>query len=274
MGILRATSAISAAGGIANDADAQIFIDAMTTAPDSARETIINQFFLDIKGLGDFGTDNIFAQMDIAYLLAAHDEQAALLDIKRGFDATTSNSPEFEIDRGFTGTGGRHIDTTFVPSTDGVNYTQDDATFGAYSRTEKNVSHVSIGAGNDPSLRLARVFPRTVAEEANFSINQGGSESDPQSTALGLIIIERTASTTTRVYKDGIETDVSADGSTGTPEFSFFILANNQGGSRIFEFVGQIAFACAGSSLNATEHLNFFDATETYMDAIGAGVVA
>lgn len=262
--------------GVSNDVDAQLFIDAMTSAPDTDRQVIINQFFLDIKGIGDHGADDIFAQMDFAYLFAAHDEQASLLDVKRLFDATAVNAPVFEVDRGFTGNASNHaVDSTYIPSSDGVNFTQDDCSMGAYSRTNRSGSEVMMGASTDASNNLTKFNPRSGADAVNYSVNQAGSENTGAVTnSEGLLVIERTASNVTRAYKNGTELDVSADVSQGLPTVEVYVLALHQDTSILQEWLGQCAFAFAGAALTATEHSNLFDAVETYMDAIGAGVVA
>jgi len=140
------------------DPDAQAYIDAMVVKPDAARTAVINQFFLDIKGIGNFGIDNLFAKLDFLYLCAAHTEQVGLLDIRRGtpFDATAVNSPTFVADRGFTGGVGKYLDTGFVPKTDGVNFLLNDASLIDYSRTNiADDTKISIGSQDSGVARQA-----------------------------------------------------------------------------------------------------------------------
>lgn len=260
---------------VALDADAQAYIDAMTSAPDGDRETIINQFFLDIKGLGDFGTDDIFSKLDVAYLLAAHDEQAGLLDITRGFDATAVNSPTFTVDRGFVSDGSTSfIDTTFIPSSDGVNFTLNDASFGVYLRTD-GTSIGAHGAQGGSNANRTLIQPRQIGDTATINVN-GAVANDlvvSMTTALGMMVARRTASNALQAFKNGVSVGSSAGASDALTPRVLIILAFRTIATSNHD-IRQASFSFIASSLTATEQLNLFNAAEAYLDAIGAGVVA
>lgn len=261
-----------------SDVDAQTYIDAMSVTPSGARQTIIIQFFLDIKGLGDFGTDNIFSKMDLAYLLAADAEQAALLDIKRGFDATAINSPTFTVDRGFTAASTRYVQTNWVPSTDASNFTLNDACMGSYERTNEAAgSSYMFGAQNTSTpFDFTIWIPRNASDQIRPGIHNATNALilDNSTESRGLWVVRRTGATALQVFKNGSSFATGTDTSGSLNSIEIYMLADNQGGTAVMAGTRQISFFFAASSLSTTEQTNLFNSVETYMDAIGAGVVA
>ena len=257
------------------DADAALYVNAMVVNPDFVRRTVINQLFLDLKGVGNHGTDNIFSQLDFLYPLAAHTQQAGLLDIKRDFDATAVNAPAFVVDRGFTGGTDEYIRTMFTPSIDGVNYAQNFASLGVYVRTDQQENTRAMGGGNVLSLfRSSIVIPRFGSGLQFAVVNGEQSTNFAVADSLGLSVSRRRDGANVTAFRNGLLLSTTAAGNPGLTTQELYILARNQGGTADSFYTGQIALAFAGAELTATEQLNLFNAIEDYMDAIGAGVVA
>ena len=97
----------------------------MSTTPDITRRNIINDL---IKGLKD---DGIWNLLDVLVINAAHSAQAGILNwINSSHTSTLVNAPTFTLNQGFTGNGSTsYIDTEYNPSTEAVNFTQNNAIF-------------------------------------------------------------------------------------------------------------------------------------------------
>src|SRR5690606_35810663 len=101
----------------------------MTTPPTRARQLLINTTITNLIAAG------LWPKLDVLYLLAAADEQAARLNWKNPgtFTCTAVNSPTFTADRGFAGDGSTsYLDTNFnISSASGRLYEQNSAHIGA-----------------------------------------------------------------------------------------------------------------------------------------------
>ena len=92
-----------------------------TTEPQSHKQ---NRLMLDLKSSG------VWAKLDLLYVFAtnATNGAAAIVEWKSGFPAGTAvGTVNFTPNQGFTLGGASYIETTFDPSTSGINYTKDNA---------------------------------------------------------------------------------------------------------------------------------------------------
>lgn len=257
-------------GAPSYDADAVTLFAAMSSQPDSTRKQLISDTIASLKSAG------IWAKLDECWFLAAHDSQAALLGWKRYKDCTAVNAPTFTTDRGYAGNGTTsYLNTGFVPSTHGVQYTLNDASFGVYSRTNANAtSSADMGAQASSSSNRAILFIRN-GNEAAYRVNQNAAQSGVANTdSSGLWVARRTASNAISQYHNGASFATSATASTGRPAVAMFIAAQNNNGTPSQFSTRQYAFAFVGASMSAGQQSSLFTIVESYLDSIGAGVVA
>lgn len=259
------------ASGPSYDADAVTLFAAMSSQPDSTRKQLISDTIASLKSAG------IWDELDELWFLAAHDSQAALLGWKRYKDLTAVNAPTFETDRGYTGNGTTsYLSTNFVPSTDGVQYTLNDASFGVYSRTNSaSNTIVDIGA-DDAGTRFAQLLGRITSNNmfvrVHRSISTGLSAANTNSS--GLLVARRSASDAQQVYRNGSQLGADTAASTAVPTIALFVGAQNASGTPNNFSTRQYAFAFVGASLSAQQQSDLATIVESYMDSIGAGVVA
>lgn len=245
------------------DADALALFSAMTTPPTAARKVLINAAIVSLKNGG------IWPLLDIFYVTAAADSQAARLNWKNPatFTASEVNSPTFAADRGYTGDGATsRLNTGWVPSTNGVNFTQDSASMWGWSRTTG--SEAISFLGNNTGTVQCMINPRTAGNAvALVRINDATNGSvSPNTDGSGFFGLQRTDSANKRVFRNGtqISTDI-AQASTGVAN-----LAQWMCGADASQFsTRQIAAAAWGAGLSGKE-LAFYNAMNTYMTAIGA----
>lgn len=256
-------------GGASLDADAATLIAAMTTTPDSTRQGHINTLITGLKA------DGVWAKLDELWVMAAHAEQAALLGWKRAKDLTAVNAPTFEVDRGFTGNGTTsYLNTNYVPSTDGVQYTLNDASFGVYSRTDgmSDPNDMGVVSTHRALLNIRRLNGQGISEINSLGITNRVLFANSVST--GLIVSRRTASNAIQFLINGSSAATNSEVSTGLPGHAFFVGTFNNAGTPGSFSTRQYAAAFVGAAMSEAQQLALFNRLETYLDAIGAGVVS
>lgn len=122
-------------GGLSSET--RSLVDAMTVKPTSTRMRRIDRV---IRGLKQSG---VWDKLDVFYMLAAHDSQAARLNWKTPgtYTLTVNNSPVFTADRGYQGDGvSGYLSSTLDVSTAGGQYALNSAVFGVYVNAVNSVA--------------------------------------------------------------------------------------------------------------------------------------
>ncbi|KKM71055.1 hypothetical protein LCGC14_1434530 [marine sediment metagenome] len=253
-------------------AEYQAVYDAYTTKPDAATAAIWNTCVETWVANGEWATK------DIIYVYAAHTNGAgeALINWKTPgtFDATAFNAPTFTADEGFLGNGTtQYINTGgWIPSVNGVNYLQDDASQIIYIRTDisGNTLHGIHHSGN-PSVSI---IPRLVGD-AYISINDNADlSSDVNANGSGMFINTRTASNVKKLYRNKVAIINAVTASTSVPILSPYCLAGNNNNVADLFRVDQVSMYAWGAGMTQTHVNNFTDPFETAMDALGTGIIA
>lgn len=251
--------------GDAYDPSASALFARMTTQPSGARKTIINNLIVGLKA------DGIWSLLDVFVVPAAHDSQAGLLNwISTSFNGTAVNSPTFTADRGFTGDGiSMYINSNWIPATNGVNFVQNDASFGCYLRTDVNALQRDMGCVNGTSFM--NITGRTTGNY-NLAVNSNSSANSATANSLGFFSGTRVDAANFKHWKNGVELQNNVIASTAPVSVrSMFVLALNSAGSPLNPSTRQSAMYFTGAG--SINQLTLFNHIETYMDAIGAGVV-
>jgi hypothetical protein len=251
---------------VAIDSDAQAYFDAAAIAPDDTRKGHINDLVLALKAA------DAWDDLDFMYLLAAHEAQLSLVNLKNPgtFNATNVSAMAFEVDRGYTGDGAAdYLDSNFNPATAGGVFVQDSAHNGIWSRTSAGLGGVDMG------LRaVAGSYDTFVKHSSGPSFGRISDNTDTNfgtpASGAGHFIFTRTSSSAKACYKDGASQGTASVASTGVGSFSIFIGATNNSGTPIDFATRQYAAAHAGTGLNSTKADAIYDALQTYMTAVGA----
>lgn len=136
------------------DPDYQAVLDYATTQgytlPSAGQQVLQNQLVLDLKAAG------VWSKLDSLTIHATDgDFDYALIDWVRLTTMTAFNAPTFVTNQGFTGNGtSAYIATGFTPSTDAVNLTLNDASFGYHSFGLVNELVYKYGALNSFNNRM------------------------------------------------------------------------------------------------------------------------
>jgi hypothetical protein len=232
------------------------YASAMTVTPAAARVALIDAF---VRAMKDGG---LWARLDLLYLLAAHDEQAARLNlIAPGASSCTAvNSPSFLADRGFAGDGSTsYLSTGLNPSLGGTHFSLNDATLFVWSLTDLNASAADIGSGT--STRLLARSSGSLGARANAS----GTTTVTVADSLGLVGWSRRSAAGHDFFRGGsvVASPVQASGSISSDAVRIGAAGSTYSARRL-------AVAGVGAGFETGHVAALAAACATYLAAVGA----
>jgi len=238
----------------------------MTTPPNDARKTAINNFIVGAKAAG------VWAKLDVVQMYAAADQQASLLNWIKDDSAITVASPGFTADAGWTmNTPTGYIDTRFNPTASGINYTQNSATFGFSIHTAADV-----GSGSNGSVIGGSYVYVWLASTTNFSINFNSNSVTAHAGVTAknhYYTAVRSTSSAGTTYIDKSAVSYTGKTSVTPPNGSVYVGCTNVGSGMAEPNKYEYSCFYAGSALSTTEVEALVDLIEAYMDAVGAGIL-
>jgi hypothetical protein len=240
--------------------DTVSLLNRMTTAPGAARRRLIDTCIRALIASG------IWAKLDILYVLAAHDAQAARLNWKApgSFTLTATNAPTFTSDRGYAGDGSTsYLDTGWAPATNGVNYTQDSAAYGVWSLTSAQSAAGTFGTRTSTD---ARAILRNASDQLKYTINSATQTTIANTDASGLFVVSRSAAAVTQSYRNGAA--LGAAGSGTSAALSAVNFGVGEAGAAFSSY--QVAAAFTGGNLSAAEQASLYTALQAFLHALGA----
>jgi len=248
-------------GAAPNSAAAQAYFDRLVPYPTSAREAIYGAF---VDALVTAGLDSVF---DFLYVNCVENGANALTDVwrtdRQGQEYLLTSGLTFTADSGWSGgTAGNHITSRFDPTTaTSPRFARNDAMITCYIGSTATVSQPGIFHATDaaPQTHLTNVvlWPKFGANGsacvngAEFSFANSGDSS-------GLYVVQRTTSTLTTVWKNGVSlaTDAGASAAIQAGVIRFC------SGAQTFRIQG------AGKSMTTPQLAAWQTAVETLITAI------
>jgi hypothetical protein len=243
---------------------------AMSVKPTGPRLGLYNELIHDLKIAG------VWAKLDALYLLAAHDAQAARLNIRDpgSFDLTAVSSPTFTTDRGYAGDGSTsYLDPDFVPSVALGQFAQDSCHLGVWSRTDSAANVVDIGGRFDGSTRQSFIQIRTGVDQMAGRLNQNAASLNTAGSisSVGHFLRTRTGAAASDNYKAGVAFGSTANtASTGLTDRKILIGALQNGASVALHSARQYAAAHIGGGLTSQDAAALYAALHAYLAAVGA----
>lgn len=255
--------------GLGYEVESKLLFAQMQTVPDQNRKRVINNFIKRLK------SDGIWGLLDVMWIMASHSQQASRLNWKNPsiFTLTEVNGPTWTRDQGYTGNStNMYLDTGWDASNNGINFTKNNSSFGAYSRTDSLASGVLMGADN-ASTQGNTINPNASAtNRVNYRVNSASNVGTiNQSNTQGFYYGYRTDSTNNTSGKNGSNIQTLAQASVALNTLDFYVLARNNNGTAASFTSAEISMAFIGSG--SINFLLFFNAFESYMDELGKGVV-
>lgn len=241
------------------EAEAVTLFAAMSGQPTSARKTVINTLIKSLK------TASIWTDLDLLYVHAAHDVQAAKLNWVSPatfVPVTVAGGPTFVADRGFTSNAvDTALDTQWTPSTHAVKYTLNDASAWVFVRAGASDTNALGNAGTHRCTLGPRVGTALAGR-----INDGTLDSRVIASPDGFSGVQRTGASVKSLWRDGAKQGADfTTASTGLAGASQYIC----GVAGVAFTASQLCLTAWGASL-AGKEAAFNTAVTAYMGSVGA----
>ena len=256
--LVRAPTVAAAAAGY--DPEAQAAFDAMTVQPAAARKQLYSDLVAGLK------TDGVWSKLDWLTILAAHDAQAARLNLRAPTKSLAAvNTPSFTTDRGYAGDAlSSHLSFNEAFNATGNQYALNSATIGTWCNLQGPKSGFRPLIGSSQSTR-SYIRPNTAGNgEARMndstSLNLGAAEA-----MTGSRFLTRTGANARAYYRNGAlslsDTAVSNAIATGPA----YLLRNGT------EYADdRLAAAFTGGGITDAEAQAIHNRFSTFLTAIGA----
>lgn len=250
--------------GVSTDADYQAVLtkasDLGYTAPSAAQQELQNTLVKDLKSAG------IWDKLDLFYCFATDgDSNYSTINWKdpNNFRIQAVNTPTFTTDVGWQGNVGNlaYLNTQYTPTSHADQYTLNEASFGFYLDDLGTATSSAMSDFGNPDVTTRSWYRRTAPRfYVNSSTYYDRTSTDSANT---FIHANRSSSSTTEVYHNGVEVD-SFTGHTANglqaDVFKAFQRSATYANSTI-------SFAFVGGDLSS-EASDFYDAINTYLTAI------
>lgn len=234
---------------------------AFTTAPTAARKALINTLINNLVVCGAWD------RMDVLYVLAAADSQAARINWKNpaAFTLSVTGTPTFTADRGYTGNGTDGVLVTgYNPQSASLGMAQNDAHGAVFllNSTANNSFDMNADGG-----RL-RIRGRFTTGQPNVNVsNNLNTVATGSTSAPDYVIGTRSDGTNQTVIVNG-GTVVVTTGQASSALAQGITLLGNTAGAQWSD--RQQCIAHAGRNLDVAQAFCAYKAFQTYLTALGA----
>jgi len=213
--------------------------------------------------------DTIWSKLDLFYIMAAPNQYAAKFNaIKDTFNLSAISSPTFTAYEGFTGNGtSSYLSTVWIPSTNAVNYTLNNAGMGVYSRTDASGSYAVMGAltGSNYIYLSLKNSSNRLSYWLNSSDFGTSAYTGPTTGFFSANRVAASGAGSENIYINGVYYNALTSTSSALPSNVFTLLQVSAADYSIH----QLSFAYVSSSLTASNLVNFNQRVEKYLMRYG-----
>lgn len=242
----------------------QNWLNNLPSTPSAWYTSIVNQFFQDLIDAG------IDTELDRLWLFTGASEGISLVSLINPTSSPASNglSTPFTPYQGYKGNGSSYrIDTNFVPNVNGVNFTLNSASFGAYARFAETSANAGVLMGTNSGTSAMWIQPRLTGDYYRSYLNTNSNYPlTTYTTTKGLFSVIRTSSAGFSQYKDGSLQGSAVAGSIALAGSGVSVLAG--GTSNYSTNQASLAFIGSGSINQA----DFYNIIQTFMTRVGCQV--
>lgn len=216
-------------------------------------------------------SDGIRTELDLFHLVGGMetDEQRLKpLISTSGSNFTNVNSATLDS-TGVTGNGTTsYLNLSWNPATNGVKFTQNDHSYGFYTRTNNGANMYDMGAANATIFIGAN--PRSAGNMSQYYMSAATNANSANSDSRGFFHFERTAVGASEAFKSGVSLGTSAIASSTLPSQPFYLGAFNLNGAA-GAFSSRNVSACFAGSKSINE-ITFYNRVQAFMTTRGINV--
>jgi len=227
-------------------------------------KTLVNNLVVTLKA------DNNWPYIDHLPLMNMPNEQNAMVNLKSPSDPlmVNYNSCVHTPYIGIQGNGTTsYIDTNYNPSTYGGNLTLNSALFGVYSNTNAtNIANYGANTAAHSFYFIPKFIDNNFYTCNNTTIDNNAPVAITSSD--GLLVMSRTASNNTNVYRNGVTIGTTSTASSAIPNQKLYLLSLNNNGTAITFDTRQLAISIIGNS--QINPATFNDAITEFVNAMAA----
>jgi hypothetical protein len=228
-----------------------------------------------IKLINGLVANGLWSQLDLLYVLATNNTANAALNlISTSYSLVPHGSATFIPDMGYAGDGSTgYIDTNWTPSTNAVNYTNANGSFGIYIQTSRAVnSSAPVGSGSSGAT-FTIIQPYETGSLVQYDINDAVFPTVASPSSQGAWLVSRVSGTVS-VYRNGSSTALGSHVSSpvSLPTQPVTILAFNNSGVRQSWSTDQISAVFFGAGLSGAQAATMNNLLNAFMVALGHGV--
>lgn len=238
------------------------------TLPSAAQQVKQNTLVTSLKASG------VWSLLDVLYVFATDgNNDFATLNWKApsSYKISRSGTVTFTTNQGYVsnGTNG-YLNTGWIPSSNGVNYTLNSASLITYIQSHVTASATDLGSAQNFLAGANRI---SFNADDGFgsalgAINQTGTSVIANGgNCVGLWHVQRKDASNTYHFKNGVQVDTEADASDGVSNIAMFLLCLNNGGTPNFYSTRRMGMFAAGASLNGLES-SLYTSWNTYFTSL------
>ena len=268
-------------GGVIVDPDLATYMTGLSTPLSTSQKTLLNSFYITTKS--GLGLTNIYDYFDCMYIIGGETKESSYRNlVKRAHDITVSIEPTWTALEGSRGNGtSQFLNLNYNPNTQGVNFTQNNAGYGIYSRTNGSIVGIDMGAANATVTNAAYIHLKQAAVFYGILNNYAASNVNDLDVTIpdtfGMYMITRNGPAITNLvaYKNKtIHTyRTGTDVTSSPPNFNVYVCAANVDGAASNFCTRQYSLVFWSKYITEANRDVIVDAFETYMDANGKGVI-
>lgn len=214
---------ISMMGGYHPDASAYFARRAVQLS--ASEKTVYNNFFIAVNA--KYSTTSISQLADCLWIMRGSSQADARLNlIKSAHTISEVNTPTYDSTLGYTGTATGYLDLNYNPSTQGVNFTLNNGSWGYYDRTAAGGGRRVIGS-NDGTRVLTSI---PIDAGLHFAGINGPLSNTATTNGKAHFHSSRVASNQIKIYRDGTLLTTIANNSSAIPNLNCYGLTYNVSG--------------------------------------------
>ena len=261
------------------DTDAQAFIDAAAITG-TTQQNALNQLVLDLKGTGSTTNNtDVWSNISAFYPFCPIDNTTATAaaykwnlkdprDLDAAYRLTFVNNPLYDVSLGLNqnASNNAYSDSHLIPLNDLP--TDSNGVTISFSRfSSANSVGYALAARNNATFDSNGIQAPYLSKDG---ISDGVVISDNGSFNMNVYTTSRLNSTDFSFYESGVSIGTSANASSFTPDFSYYLMAMNVRGG-VSGLIDDVGFNSASihSGLSVNQAQDIYDAITTYNTALG-----